>query len=79
MDLCRSALRRPRTWLIAVPIAVVLALVAGPFVYINFIKEDAPDRLSLDDAATTTRDRGRHGIHHRAGVRPTCPSTGHGR
>ena len=39
----RSALRRPRTWIIAVPIVVVLALVVGPFVYINFIQDDAPD------------------------------------
>jgi polyisoprenoid-binding protein YceI len=51
MDL-RSALGRPRTWLIGIPIVVVLALVVGPFVYINFIQEDAPDRLSLDDTAT---------------------------
>ena len=52
MDL-RSALRRPRTWLIGVPIVLLLALVAGPFVYINFIQNDAPDRLTLDDTSTT--------------------------
>jgi polyisoprenoid-binding protein YceI len=51
MDL-RSALRRPRTWIIGVPIVVLAALVAGPFVYINFIQGDAPDRLTLDDTTT---------------------------
>ena len=37
-------------WVIAAIVVVVLALVAGPFVYINFIKDDAPDRFALDDA-----------------------------
>lgn len=37
-------------WAIAVVVVVVLAAVGGPFVYINFIKEDAPDRLTLSDA-----------------------------
>jgi polyisoprenoid-binding protein YceI len=50
----RSALRRPRTWVIGVPIVVLLAVVGGPFVYINFVKDDAPDRLSLDDTTATT-------------------------
>jgi polyisoprenoid-binding protein YceI len=53
MDL-RSALRRPRTWIIGVPIVLVLAFVAGPFVYINLIEGDAPDRLTLDDPTTTS-------------------------
>jgi polyisoprenoid-binding protein YceI len=50
----RSALRRPRTWFIAVPIAVAVAVVVGPFVYIHFIKEDAPDRLTFEDPTTTS-------------------------
>jgi polyisoprenoid-binding protein YceI len=52
MDL-RSALRRPRTWIIGVPVLVLLALVAGPFVYINFVQDEAPDRLTLDKTSTT--------------------------
>lgn len=39
-----------KTWLIAIPVVVLLAVVGGPFVYINFIKEDPPERLTLDDA-----------------------------
>lgn len=49
-----DTLRRPRTWLIAVPVLILLAVVGGPFVYINFIKEDAPDRLTFDSVSTTT-------------------------
>jgi polyisoprenoid-binding protein YceI len=47
----RRILRRPRTWIIAVPVVAVLAITAGPFVYINFIKDDPPARLSFDDLA----------------------------
>lgn len=36
-------------WAIAGVVVVVLAAVGGPFVYINFIKDDAPERLSLSD------------------------------
>ena len=49
-----ETVRKPRFWLIAVPVAIVLAVVVGPFVYINFIKEDAPDPLDFDDIATAT-------------------------
>lgn len=35
-------------WAIAAVVVVVLALVAAPFIYINFIKDDAPDRFALD-------------------------------
>jgi polyisoprenoid-binding protein YceI len=52
MDL-RRTLRRPLTWIIAVPLVVLLAVTAGPFVYINFIKDDPPDRLSFDDLAAS--------------------------
>jgi polyisoprenoid-binding protein YceI len=48
----RTAARRPRTWLIAVPVVIALAVVAGPFVYIRFIQGEAPDRLTLDDSGT---------------------------
>jgi polyisoprenoid-binding protein YceI len=46
--------RRTRTVLIAVVAAVVLVTVVGPFVYINLIKDDPPERLSLDDVSTTS-------------------------
>ena len=45
---------RARNIIIAVVGAVLLVTVVGPFVYINFIKDDPPERLSLDDATTTT-------------------------
>jgi polyisoprenoid-binding protein YceI len=45
----RSHLRRPRTWLIAVPLVVLLVVVAGPFIYINVIRDDPPERLTLPD------------------------------
>jgi len=47
-------LRRRRTWLIAIPVLVLLVAVVGPFVYINFVREDAPPRLTVADALTTT-------------------------
>jgi polyisoprenoid-binding protein YceI len=57
----RETLRRPRTWLIAVPVLVLLVVVVGPFVYLNFIKEDAPERLTFDSATTTTAATGTTG------------------
>lgn len=43
-----SFVRRYR-WPLAVLAAVLAVTVVAPFVYINFIRADAPDRLSLDD------------------------------
>jgi polyisoprenoid-binding protein YceI len=41
-------------WAIAAVVVVILGVVGGPFVYINFIKDDPPDRFELDaDAAST--------------------------
>jgi len=46
-----------KTWMkwmkcvIAVVVVAVVALVAAPFVYINFIKADAPARFALGDAS----------------------------
>lgn len=51
-------LRKPRTWFIAIPVVILLAVTVGPFVYINFIKEDAPERLDFDDIATPTTAAG---------------------
>ena len=48
---------RNRPWLKWVLIGVgvvVILVVAVPFVYINFIREDAPARLTFDDATAST-------------------------
>ena len=47
---------RARTILITAIAAVLLVTVVGPFVYINFIQDDPPERLSLDDVSTTTTE-----------------------
>ena len=39
---------------VAALIVLALLVVAGPWVYINLIKDDAPDALSLEPAVTTT-------------------------
>jgi polyisoprenoid-binding protein YceI len=44
----RSAVRNKWTWIIGVPVLLVVVFVGGPFVYINFIKEDAPPPLKLE-------------------------------
>jgi polyisoprenoid-binding protein YceI len=36
-------------WAIAAVVVVILGLVGGPFIYINFIKDDPPDRFALDE------------------------------
>lgn len=38
-----------RKWLLAIPVLVVLAVVVGPFVYINVIQDDPPERLTLEE------------------------------
>ena len=50
----RSALRRPWAWIVGVALLVVLVAVVAPFVYINLIRDDAPDPLTFDDLTTTT-------------------------
>jgi polyisoprenoid-binding protein YceI len=44
-------MRRFPKWLLAIPALVLALVVGGPFVYINFIKEDAPERLAFTEAA----------------------------
>jgi polyisoprenoid-binding protein YceI len=44
-------------WVVAAVVAVAVLAVAGPWVYINLIEGDPPDRLSLDDATTSTTAR----------------------
>jgi polyisoprenoid-binding protein YceI len=46
-------MRDKKTWFIGIPVLLVLIFVGGPFVYINFIKEDAPPRLELSTVTTT--------------------------
>ena len=49
---------RRREWITAAVVVVVGLAIGGflvaPFVYINYIKEDAPARFTLDDTPTTT-------------------------
>jgi polyisoprenoid-binding protein YceI len=48
MERSPSFVRRYR-WLLAFVAAVLAVVVVAPFVYINLIRDDAPERLSLDD------------------------------
>ena len=56
-----DSLRARWKWLAAAVAAVVLVVVVAPFVYINFIKEDAPERLSLSSGSTTSTTAGDDG------------------
>jgi polyisoprenoid-binding protein YceI len=56
-------------WAIAAVVVVILAVVGGPFVYINFIKEDAPPRLTLDDGSSASSTP-----TTAAGTAPAAPS-----
>ena len=42
-----SFLRRPRTWLVGIPVLVLLVAVVGPFLYIHFLEGDPPDPFAL--------------------------------
>ncbi len=42
-------LRRPRSWLIGVPVVVVLGALLGPIIYVNLIRSDPPPKLSFAD------------------------------
>lgn len=46
----RQAIRRPLTWVVAVPVAAVLIFVVGPFVYVNFIADEASEKLDFLEA-----------------------------
>jgi polyisoprenoid-binding protein YceI len=48
----RSTVRNKWTWIIGVPVLLVVIFVGGPFVYINFIKDDAPPPLKLESVDT---------------------------
>ncbi len=49
---------RKSTYLIGVPVILVLALVGGPFVYINFIEGDPPAKLKFSDQSTSSTKPG---------------------
>ena len=46
-------------WAIAAAVVIVLGLVAGPFIYINFIKDDPEERFALDELHHSPRHCGR--------------------
>jgi polyisoprenoid-binding protein YceI len=47
------ALRRHRSKIIGAVIAVLLVAVVGPWVYLNVIQDDAPDKPSVDDISAS--------------------------
>jgi polyisoprenoid-binding protein YceI len=47
-----SVMRNKKTWYIGIPVLLVLILVGGPFVYINFIRDDAPPPLKFATETT---------------------------
>jgi polyisoprenoid-binding protein YceI len=49
-------MRNKKTWFIGIPVLLVVIFVGGPFVYINFIKDDAPPPLKLSTVSTTKPD-----------------------
>lgn len=71
-----SWLRRRRTWLIAIPLVVVLAVVAGPFVYIHFLRDDAPPPLAFSTTTTTSTSTSTSDAATGDGVEGTWTVTG---
>lgn len=53
-----SVMRNKKTWFIGIPVLLVVIFVGGPFVYINFIRDDAPPPLKLATVTTTKPDPG---------------------
>lgn len=47
-------LRQRRTWVVGVPVVVLLVAVVGPWLYLNVLRDDAPEPLSFADATSTT-------------------------
>jgi polyisoprenoid-binding protein YceI len=46
--------RRKSTYLVGVPLLILIAVTAGPFIYIHFIESPAPKKLSFASITTTT-------------------------
>lgn len=51
-------LRQRRTWLIGIPVLVLLVAVVAPWLYINVLRNDPPAPLSFQDVATTAAGGG---------------------
>src|SRR5688572_31656864 len=49
-------MRKHWKWIVGVVVVVVLAVVVAPWVYINFIREDAEPEFQLTDATGTVPD-----------------------
>ncbi|NUS43576.1 MAG: hypothetical protein HOQ24_07815, partial [Mycobacteriaceae bacterium] len=51
----RAALRRPRTWIIAVPVALIALALVVPFVYTHYlVGGDNPEPLSFEQLSTSS-------------------------
>jgi polyisoprenoid-binding protein YceI len=48
-----SVMRNKKTWIIGIPVLLVILFVGGPFVYINFIEGDPPPKLKLAPVDST--------------------------
>lgn len=46
--------RRPVTWIVAGVTLLFLVAVVAPFIYINFIQDEAPERLTFEDVPSNT-------------------------
>ena len=49
----RPFLRRRSTWLLGLPLALVVLVVGGTWVYLNVLRDDPPERLTIEDAVGT--------------------------
>jgi len=45
--------RRKSTYIVGIPVLLLVLLVGGPFVYFNFIEGDAPKKLSFETTDST--------------------------
>lgn len=51
-----DVVKRATKIVLSVVVVAVLAVTAGPFVYINFIRDDAPESLGLDNSTGSSTD-----------------------
>jgi polyisoprenoid-binding protein YceI len=51
-----TVMRNKKTWIIGIPVLLIVVFVGGPFVYINFIQGDPPAKLKLGTVKTATPD-----------------------
>lgn len=55
MSSIRRAVRNKWTWIIGIPVLLLVVFVGAPFVYIHFVKDDAPPPLRLKSVASAKR------------------------